>query len=146
MGLDDEKTEHEKVREERRPKLGDIEFGHAQLGRYWAASLSEYLQIVIPDVPATLVALMLVQLKIGRACRPGLFNSDHYLDMRNYTDFAEEFDQLNPHYKKSEVSEHTLDNLLHHADYSKRIYRDAIGKLEAECAELREKFKLFEKE
>jgi len=70
---------------------------HSQLGRAWAAILSQHYIVVgenkIPDLPPRIVCLMLAQLKLLRAAKPHAYNADDYCDAKNYLDFAEELEQ-----------------------------------------------------
>lgn len=76
------------VKEGRESIHGNFSDGHTRLGRTWAALLSEYLQTDVADLPPHIVELMLVALKLHRACRPFGRNEDDYVDGLNYLGFA----------------------------------------------------------
>ena len=70
-------------------KLGP-KHGAKQLGRMWAALLSESMLVEVPDIPPHIVLLMMAQLKVSRAARPYSFKQDNYIDGIAYFDLAEE--------------------------------------------------------
>lgn len=63
--------------------------GASQLGRMWAALLSEHYGIVLTDIPPHIVLLMMSQLKLSRAARPTGYKQDNYIDGIAYLDLAE---------------------------------------------------------
>ena len=80
--------ETQKVREQRDKAYGDYHFGFTNLGRSWAAMLSEHLRVIIPDIPAHVVTLMVAEMKMHRASRPWRRDFDDFVDLKNYVDFA----------------------------------------------------------
>lgn len=78
---------------ERGKVYGDAHLGHANIGLAWTALVQQHYGLKLPaTIPASLVAQMMVVLKIHRAAR--VFKDDNYLDARAYTNFAEQFQQL----------------------------------------------------
>jgi hypothetical protein len=65
-------------------------FGATQLGRMWAATLSDHFQVPVKDIPPHVVLLMMAQLKVSRAARPFGFKQDNYLDGIAYLQLAED--------------------------------------------------------
>lgn len=78
--------EQKRVFLERQATYGSVVLSHQQIGRMWAAKLSNYLGQNIPDLPGYLVALMMVDMKTQRASR--VYHNDNYVDGQNYLEFA----------------------------------------------------------
>jgi len=87
--------EHKKVREDRGKKYGDIKQNHKNIGESWHSILCSYYQQDLPPLPPHVVCLMFAVFKMVRAAIPFTHSKDDYLDMRNYSDFAEELDAEN---------------------------------------------------
>lgn len=87
-------AEAKKIREDRGRSYGSFEAGLKALAQVWGAMLARYYGSTptprpLGDLPPHLVALMHAAEKILRASYgPEDFNPDHYLDARNYLDFA----------------------------------------------------------
>lgn len=83
-------------RTQRHAPNGDASHGFRTLGLRWRATLEEWFQIELPtDIPPHIVAMMCVDLKAGRACRPfDKPDTDDYDDLHVYADLAEEMDPV----------------------------------------------------
>lgn len=88
--------DHDRVLEvlkSRAREHGDALVGGTQLGRTWAALLSDHFKIVIEDIPPHVVYLMLSSLKTHRAVRPQVYNEDDYVDIHGYAHLAKELQE-----------------------------------------------------
>jgi hypothetical protein len=85
------KPVHKKIAIARQKLYGDPKISHDAIGAAWRAILqNRYQDVVIPPIPAELVALMFAAFKLVRAARP-LYHQDNYDDAQIYTQFAEHF-------------------------------------------------------
>ena len=75
-----------KVFLERQGTYGSVVMSHQQIGRMWAAKLTNYLGVQVDDLPGYIVALMMVDMKTQRASR--VYHNDNYVDAHNYLEFA----------------------------------------------------------
>ena len=76
--------------EERGKVDGDPESSHANIGLAWTALLQRFYNIKLTEpIPAHLVAMMMVQLKLQRGCVT--FHDDSFLDANAFLRFAEQF-------------------------------------------------------
>ena len=75
-----------KVFLERQGTYGSVVMSHQQIGRMWAAKLTNYLGVQVDDLPGYMVALMMVDMKTQRASR--VHHNDNYVDAHNYLEFA----------------------------------------------------------
>lgn len=83
--------EIEDIRKQREAVYGEFEHGHTQLGRLWASMLSNHLGVDVPDLPPSLVLVMLAGLKLNRLGTPsGRKHHDNYLDAKAYLQMSEE--------------------------------------------------------
>lgn len=73
--------------DERYEVYGDPVVSHANIGRAWAATLSQYYGVQLSDIPPDVVALLLVQFKALRSTKA--FHQDNYDDLRTYATIAE---------------------------------------------------------
>ena len=89
------KLKHKEIRAERGKKYGDIKQNHKNIGESWHSILCSYYQQDLPPLPPHVVCLMFAVFKMVRAAIPYSHSPDDYLDMRNYSDFAEELDAEN---------------------------------------------------
>lgn len=77
----------QKIFDERYEVYGDPIESHANIGRAWAATLSQYFGTPMKDIPADVVAVMFVQFKALRSVKA--FKPDNYQDLRTYGTIAE---------------------------------------------------------
>ena len=85
------KPSHKKITTARHKFYGDPKISHDAIGVVWRAIMqNRYQDVVIPPIPADLVALMFAAFKLVRAARP-LYHQDNYDDAQIYTQFAEYF-------------------------------------------------------
>ena len=73
--------------DQRYAQYGDPIECHRNIGRVWAATLSQYFSVRVEDIPPDVVALMFTQFKAIRAVKGD--HQDNYDDMRNYSVIAE---------------------------------------------------------
>lgn len=79
--------EEQRIFDERYEVYGDPITSHANIGRAWAATLSQYFGTQIRDIPADVVAVMFAQFKALRSVRA--YHADNYADLRTYGTIAE---------------------------------------------------------
>lgn len=78
----------EKIRQE---VYGDPFISHTAIGYVWRGILqNRFHELIIPPIPADLVAEMLAGFKITRAARPS-YHQDSYDDAQVYTKFGKRF-------------------------------------------------------
>lgn len=83
--------EEKKIQQERAARYGDSVRGHQNLGRIWAALLSQYCGIYLDDIPADIVLLMFAASKLNRASvEPPDSNSENFDDGKIYIELAKE--------------------------------------------------------
>jgi hypothetical protein len=79
--------EEREIFDQRYEVYGDPVASHANIGRAWAATLSQYFGIQLKDIPADVVAIMFVQFKALRSTKA--YHQDNYDDLRTYATIAE---------------------------------------------------------
>ena len=73
---------------------GDPEFSHHNIGLSWTGLIQQHYGLKLDHpIPASLVAQMMVNFKMQRACR--VFKEDNYIDAHAYLHFAETFQNPN---------------------------------------------------
>lgn len=114
----------EQVNQERIATYGDPVFSMGQIGKHWGAIVRTFLQNRlpngaienIPDLPAHIVATMLMALKIHRMSTPfARKDNDDYVDLRNYASYAE---QSNPFIPQQRQYEATVDSRMRPEHFS----------------------------
>jgi MoaA/NifB/PqqE/SkfB family radical SAM enzyme len=74
---------------ERGKVYGDPFLSHKNIGKSWTALLNQHYGLDLKDIPASLVAQMMVCFKMQRSAK--VYKDDNYIDAHAYTKFADEF-------------------------------------------------------
>jgi hypothetical protein len=79
------------IHSQRTARYGDATAGHQNLGRIWAALLSQHYGIKLKNIPSRIVLLMFAASKLNRAAiEPLNANSDCYDDGKIYMELAKD--------------------------------------------------------
>ncbi len=89
-------SDREQLKAERQTIYGDPRENHRGIAQGWAGLLQPHADLIRrgDPLPEWVVALMMVALKLNRCRRR--YHADNYDDLRNYLDFAQEWQSAQP--------------------------------------------------